>query len=84
MEPFGLLNLLKSLLPQTENPAQKPTENSGKNGSDLDNDAPAPKAENDCLAKQENPSPPFAETPQNAFLDFVNRHDERKKNIKKL
>ena len=83
MEPFGLLNLLKSLLPQAENPTQNPKENLEKNGNDLDNGAATPKVDNDRTQKKEKSPPDFAEEPQNAFLDFVNRHDERKKHIKK-
>ena len=83
MEPFGLLNLLKSLLPRAENSAQNPKENAEKNGGDLNKSAAASKADNDCAQKKESPPPTFAEEPQNAFLDFVNRHDERKKHIKK-
>ena len=75
MEPFGLLNLLKSLLPQAENSAQNPKENAEKNGDDLNKSAAASKADNDCAQKKENSPPTFAEEPQNAFLDFVNRHD---------
>jgi len=87
MEPFGLLNLLKSLLPQTENSAQNPKENADKNGLGFDG---ANAADGADAAKSENGTPPpktaqppvFADPPQNAFLEFVNRHDQRKKNIK--
>lgn len=67
MEPFGLFNLLKSLLPQAENPEQTPEETPEKK--------PA--------SATENGAHEFSDTPQNAFLDFVSRHEERKRNIKK-
>ena len=80
MEPFGLFNLLKSLLPQTENSAKNQNETNEKVSSQM----PAENANQGALGKPTNeetaPEPP----PQpNAFLDFVSRHDERKKNIKK-
>ena len=86
MEPFGLFNLLKSLLPQTENPPQASGENADGNGSGLNGTNGAAQTEKDLefSSKQEKGAPNFAnEPPQNAFLDFVTRHDERKKQIKK-
>ena len=72
MEPFGLLNLLKTLLPQTENSTKNPTEATDKNTLDS---APA-------TGDKKN-APDFTDAPPNAFLDFVSRHEERKRNIKK-
>lgn len=84
MEPFGLLNLLKSLLPQAENPERKPNESSDESGRGSDGGANAVKTEKDPVPPPKTEkNPTFAEEPQNAFLDFVNRHDERKKQIKK-
>ena len=73
MEPFGLFNLLKSLLPQAENLPQNTTDT-------VDNtpvSTPPPTANN------EKNAPGFSNAPPNAFLDFVSRHDQRKKNMKK-
>ena len=83
MEPFGLLNLLKSLLPQTENPASEGaestpperTENTGENGQNSPEVAARPPSQAE--------NPPKNSQSQNAFLDFVNRHEERKKNMKR-
>ena len=73
MEPFGLFNLLKSLLPQSENLPQNPTDTVDNHGANT----PPPTANN------ENVPPDFSDVPPNAFVDFVSRHDQRKKNIKK-
>ncbi len=87
MEPFGLLNFLKTLLPQTENPTQNGAENVEKNVEKTDGflDGNPPSTDNGCppLPDAKNNPPPFSDVPQNAFLDFVSRHEERKKNIKK-
>lgn len=68
MEPFGLLNLLKTLFPNEKN-------------EETHSESAAPK-ENSDSEKEETPSSPL-QTPNNAFLDFASRHDERAKRIKK-
>ena len=73
MEPFGLFNLLKSLLPQAENLPQNPTDTVDNNPAN----PPPPTANND------KNTPDFLGTPPNAFLDFVSRHEQRKQHIKK-
>ena len=68
MEPFALLNLLKTLLPQEEEkPAPPPPQK----------EDPAEKA---TTAPSETP-PDYQEN--NAFLAFAKRHDERAKRTKK-
>ena len=73
MEPFGLFNLLKSLLPQAENLPQNTTDT-------VDNNTPS--AQSPTMDNEKTP-PDFSNAPPNAFLDFVSRHDQRKKNMKK-
>ena len=73
MESFGLFNLLKSLLPQTENLPKNPTDTVDNDGVNT----PPPSANTQPSA------PDFLDAPPNAFLDFVSRHNQRKKNIKK-
>ena len=73
MEPFGLFNLLKSLLPQAENLPQNTTDTADNTPVST----PPPTASN------EKNTPDFLDAPPNAFLDFVSRHDQRKKNMKK-
>jgi hypothetical protein len=64
MEPFGLLNLLKSaLIPNPDDTLLAKTEN---------NDKPV----EDSSAKPEPISEPV-KNPNNACLDFINRHEER-------
>ena len=72
MEPFGLFNLLKSLLPQAENSEQNPADG-------VDNDAAPPLSS----ANHEESAPEKSNAPPNAFLDFVSRHEQRKQNIRK-
>ncbi len=83
MEPFGLLNLLKTLLPQTENSMENPTRTADKTDGVLGENVPS--TDNSCppFPNTERDPPPFSQAPQNAFLDFVSRHEERKRNIKK-
>ena len=76
MEPFGLLNLLKSLLPTADTPPQTTADNKG-NG--VDNSAMATDTSEREKQDDMGANPP---TP-NAFLDFVQRHDERKRQMKK-
>ena len=87
MEPFGLLNFLKTLLPQTETSTQNGAGKEDKNGGGSEGilDGNPPSTDNGCppLPDAKNNPPPFSDVPQNAFLDFVSRHEERKKNIKK-
>lgn len=102
MEPFGLFNLLKSLLPPVENPAQPSDKKGEKGGTGDENNANgcnggsdgngfgnggfgggngAEKASDSPSDKRQQEN--FADEAQNAFVDFINRHDERKKQIKK-
>ncbi|MBE7079458.1 MAG: hypothetical protein E7380_06350 [Clostridiales bacterium] len=68
MEAFGLFHLLQSLLPKTEERA----EDGADEGNSPSLQATSEKAENGT------------ETPiQNACLDFLARHDERVKNVRK-
>lgn len=82
MEPFGLFNLLKSLLPQAEN-LTPPSAKNGETGAtdDSRDNKAAPSANEPRLRTEETQS--AIDEPQNAFVDFINRHDERKKQIKK-
>ena len=69
MEPFALFNLLKTLLPQTENPQpQPPTEPNKPN--------PHTQEKTENLVQ-------ISPVQNNSFLDFAKRHDERAKRIKK-
>ena len=83
MEPFGLLNLLKSLLPQTENITQNPETNTDKGAPVFTAETPT----NDTRPlpfSEESPTGPPPVTPStDTFLDFVSRHDARAKNVKK-
>ncbi len=70
MQPFGLLNFIKSVLDQGGNPPQ----------------APAKTPEDDSPSEGIPPSltPPPTEAPtNNPFVDFCAAHDERAKRIKK-
>ena len=67
MEPFGLFNLLKTLLPSTNEPADSAPQNTPQ---------PPPK---NTSAPTENPPPPS----HNACLEFMAKHDERARNTKK-
>ena len=68
MEPFGLFNLLKTLLPNTNETADAAAQNPSQQQS---KSAPAP---------VEPPPPPPS---HNACLDFMAKHDERARNTKK-
>lgn len=72
MEPFALFNLLKTLLPQTEN-HEDPHVSS------------PPQTPNATVQKPEEntPAPSAQPLPSNSFLEFAERHDERAKRIKK-
>ena len=85
MEPFGLLNLLKSLLPQTENSTPTTDEPADDKGENFANNDEIPPAHNRGQNHRENENPNGfgEETENNAFLDFVSRHDKRKRQIKK-
>ncbi len=72
MEAFGLFHLLQSLLPKAEERAEQASEEEASTALQ-----PAPKS-------TENGVKNDAETPmQNACLDFLARHDERVKNVRK-
>ena len=68
MEPFGLFNLLKTLLPNTTQPPETPAQSGPQTPQ-----SPAP-----------NP-PEISSYPQpnNACWEFMVKHDERAKNVKK-
>lgn len=97
MEPFGLFNLLKSLLPPVENPAQPSDKKGEKGGTGNENNANGCNGGSDGNgfgggngAEKASDSPSderqkehFADEAPNAFVDFINRHDRRKKQIKK-
>lgn len=68
MEPFGLFDLLKTLLPDPP----KNTENQPQNPTPPPQKSPAPPPEN----------PPYREQ-TNACWEFMTKHDERAKNTKK-
>ena len=68
MEPFGLFNLLKTLLPSTNETADSAPQNPPQ---------PPPKT---ASVPTETPPPP---PPHNACLDFMAKHDERARNTKK-
>ena len=68
MEPFALLNLLKTLLPQDETKHASPPPQT--------DDAPA----NSTPPPSE---PPVVTQERNAFLEFAQKHDERAKRTKK-
>ena len=80
MEPFALFNLLKTLLPQAEK-----TENFSPSANTVN--------PQNSTSSTQNPTPnstqPTTETnaqilpPNNSFLEFSERHDERARRIKK-
>jgi hypothetical protein len=75
MEPFGLLNLLKSLLPQAENQTQNHADFVAKTENNSTESTPP--------IVEKNTLPPIDTPPPNAFLDYVERHEQHKKNVKK-
>ena len=68
MEAFGLFNLLQSLLPKMEERGEMPNEN-----------PPAPPLSNAAPSATQTQEPPD----KNACLDFLARHDERVKSVRK-
>ena len=68
MEPFALLNLLKSLLPDAQKTGETPS---------------APPPDTTPSAPVSTPSQPAEKEQNNACLDFFNRHDARVKRTKK-
>ena len=91
MEPFGLLNLLKSLLPQTENSAKTDGahENAEPLKSTLQNGGQSPDGATHTPSNTSSTPSPQSENGseqthgQNACLECVHRHDARTKNVKK-
>ncbi len=83
MEPFGLLNFIKTLLSSPDFSQNTPNFNM-ENKDNFDNK----KSENIPDAKivsQENSAPDFQEKSeaQNAFTQFMSAHDQRVKRIRK-
>lgn len=74
MEPFALFNLLKTLLPQTEK-TEAPS-----SSANTQNPPSAPQTP--AQAPTENAYTPPVQ-PNNSFVDFAERHDERARRIKK-
>ena len=72
MEPFGLLNLLSALLPKTEE-----TPSAVPKNEHTPSEKPTEKAEENSV--QAPPPVP----PSNAYLEFLDRHDQRVKQTKK-
>ncbi|MBQ8429317.1 MAG: hypothetical protein IJX30_04410 [Clostridia bacterium] len=68
MEPFGLFDLLKTLLPTAQNAENPPPDTPNATANDKPLQPPAPAAESERT---------------NACLDFISRHDARAKHIKK-
>ena len=68
MEPFGLFDLLKTLLPTAQN---------AENPSPSPSTAPPP----DKPRETSSPAPVYTEN--NPCLDFISRHDAQAKRIKK-
>lgn len=68
MEPFGLFELLKTLLPTTPQTAEPPPQ------------SPAPGPQNPAPVANENPP---AREQTNACWEFMTKHDERARNVKK-
>ena len=72
MEPFGILQFLQALLPQTPNAtAPKSDETTAQTAT------PAPAGDSDSVAQVPN------EQAQDAFLRFLEAHDNRAKRTKK-
>ena len=68
MEPFGLFDLLKSLLPSTQKEENPPP------AAPPSQPANTPASANGCEAEQRE---------NNACLDFISRHDALAKRVKK-
>lgn len=68
MEPFGLFELLKTLLPTTAQTAEPPPQ------------SPAPGPQNPAPVANENTR---ASEQTNACWEFMTKHDERARNVKK-
>lgn len=68
MEPFGLFDLLKTLLPTAQNAENSPS-------------PPTPTTERE--KSLDGVSPTEKREENNACLDFMSRHDARAKHIKK-
>ena len=68
MEPFGLFDLLKTLLPTAQN---------------AENPSPPPTPATEREKPSENRPTPLPQEPNNACLDFMSRHDARAKHIKR-
>ena len=79
MSPFGLFDLLKTLLPTPDQtPAQPPA---APLHTETDR-APAPTpqtAENPPLSTQ---TPPLSNEPHNACADFLYRHEQRAQSVR--
>ena len=80
MEPFALLNLLKTLLPNLENTPENNPERRPENCPDCDRGNAERKAP--PAAEQNAEAAPRSPTP-NAFLDFMEKHETRARQIKK-
>jgi hypothetical protein len=68
MEPFGLFDLLKTLLPTPQ---------------DTENPSPAKPSAAEREKASGNPLPSPQQEPNNACLDFISRHDAHAKRLKK-
>jgi hypothetical protein len=83
LEPFGLFNFLKTLLPAMDFPQN----NSALDMENKEKIPPAPQTENlENTQKEQIKNAPTAEnfsTQQNAFTQFMQNHDSRVKRTKK-
>jgi hypothetical protein len=76
MSPFGLFELLKTLLPTSDQPQSTPS------SSATENPAPQPSEPSDFSANEPSSTPPSSPAKNNACADFLYRHEQRAQGVK--
>ena len=76
MSPFGLFELLKTLLPASDQTQTPPPSSAAENGTPQTNEPPS------SLENEPAPAPPPAPQKNNACADFLYRHEQRAQGVK--
>ena len=79
MSPFGLFDLLKTLLPTPDQTAAQPPSPPLRTETDRTPTPAPPPTENSPLSTQ---TPPLSNEPHNACADFLYRHEQRAQSVK--
>ena len=76
MSPFGLFELLKTLLPASDQTQTPPPSSAAENGPPQTNEPPS------SLENEPAPTPPPTLQKNNACTDFLYRHEQRAQGVK--